>query len=161
MFSAPQVPCIFHFYCSYLYISICYREFINPHPQEHAIQESIGNFTLAIDRSLRVECWRKTKLRIHFRHDVFRFLFQDREELTLDDFDSNYFPYGWNQWYRQYGRTAHARYCGRTIVFPIRVTCCLDWTGCKGFVRTADGTLQPKQRSFVEMIKVHIVKENC
>ena len=62
-------------------------KFINSHPQEHVIRESIGNYTLAIDRSLRVECWRKT------RHDVARFLFQDKQELTLDDFDSNYFPF--------------------------------------------------------------------
>ena len=51
--------CRYHAYFIFLvaiYISICYREFIDPHPQEHAIQESIGNFTLAIDRSLRVEC---------------------------------------------------------------------------------------------------------
>ena len=82
--------------------------------------------------------------------------------MNLDDFDNDYyFPYGWNQWYRKYGRTAHARICGRTIIFPIRMTCYLDWTQRNGYVRTADGTLQQKQRTFTEMIKVHIVKENC
>ena len=110
--------------------------------QEHVIRESVGNFTLAIDKSLRLECFKKTILRVPFRHDVVRFLFQDKQELNLDDFDNDYFPYGWNQWYRQYGRTAHARICGRTIVFPIRMTCYLDWTRRNGYLRTADGTLQ-------------------
>ena len=41
------------------------------------------------------------------------------------------------------------------------MTCYLDWTQRNGYVRTADGTLQQKQRTFTEMIKVHIVKENC
>ena len=79
------------------YISILYREFNNPHPQEHVIRESVGNFTLAIDRSLRVACLKKTVLQVPFRHDVVKFLFQDKQELNLGDFDNDYFPYGWNQ----------------------------------------------------------------
>ena len=85
-------------YCIFIvaiYISILYRDFTNSHPQEHVIRESVGNFTLAIDKSLRLECFKKTILRVPFRHDV-RFLFQDKQELNLDDFDNDYFPYGWN-----------------------------------------------------------------
>ena len=153
--------CINRIFIVVIYISFFYRKFTNPHPQEHVIRESVGNFTLAIDKSLRLECFKKTILRVPFRHEVNRFLFQDKQELNLDDFDNDYFLYGWNQWYRQYGRTAHARICGHTIVFPIRMTCYLDWTRRNGYVRTVDGTLQQKQYTFTEMIKVRIVKENC
>ena len=146
---------------AFIFQSFTCREFNNPHPQEHVIRESVGNFTLAIDKSLRVECFKNTVLRVPFRHDVFRFLFQDRQELNIADFNNDYFPYGWNQWYRKYGSTAHARSCGRTIVFPIRMTCYLQWTRPNGFVKTLDGTLQQKQHTFIEMIRVHIVKDNC
>ena len=134
---------------------------MNPHPQEHVVREAIGHFTLAIDRSLRVACFKNTVLRIPFRHDVVRFLFQDKDELTLGDFNNDYFPYGWNQWYQQYGSSTNACYYGRTIVFPIKIQCYLQWTQPKGFVKNNDGTVTPKQRTFIEMLRVYIVKENC
>ena len=138
-----------------------FRRFADPHPQEHVIREAIAHFTLAIDRSLRVPCISKTLLRIPFRHDVVRFLFHEKVELFLGDFNSDYFPYGWNQWYRQYGNYPDVSYNGRTIVFPIRIQCYLQWTRPKGFVMNNDRTVRQKQRSFVEMLKVHIVKANC
>jgi len=111
--------CIIHF-------SI-HREFNNPHPLEHVIREAVGSFTLAIDRSIRVACFKNTVLRIPFRHDV-KFLFQDKHELTLGDFDNNFFPYGWNHCYQQHGSSIDASYYGRTIVFLIRIKCYLQWT---------------------------------
>ena len=143
------------------YTFFMYREFNNPHPQEYVVREAVGNFTLAIDRSLRVACTKNTILRIPFRHDVVRYLFQDKHELTLSDFDNNFFPYGWNQWYQQHGSPTNATYCGRTIVFPIRIKCYLQWTRPNGFVKNSDNTIQPKRQTFIEMIRVYIVKENC
>jgi len=93
---------------------------------------------------------------VPFRHDVVRFLFQDKQELNLHDFDN----IGWNQWYRQHGSTANACYYGRTI-FPIRIKSYLQWTQLNGFVKTTDGTLQQKQRTCIEMVRFYIVKENC
>ena len=107
---------------------VFHRQFANPHPQKHVVREAVGNFTLAIDRSLRVACFKNTVLRIPFRHDVVRFLFQDKDELTLDDFNNDYFPYGWNQWYQQHGSSTNVCYYGRTIVFPIKIQCYLQWT---------------------------------
>ena len=135
------------------------REFDDPHPQEHVIRDSVGNFTVAVDRSLRKHCFINTVLRIPFRHDVVRFLFHDKDELTLEDFNNDYFPYGWNQWYKQHGNSG--QYYGHTIVFPIRIACYLQWTRPNGFVKNSDGTVRPKQCTFIEMLRVYIVKSNC
>ena len=137
------------------------RQYANPLPQEHIIKEAVGHFTLAIDKSLRVDCIRNTTLRIPFRHDVARFLFKNKDELTQDDFNSDYFPYGWNQWYRKHGDGDSVRYYGRTIVFPVRIECYLQWTRPNGFVMNTDNTVTPKQQTFVEMLRVDIVKTNC
>ena len=48
-----------------------------------------------------------------------------------------------------------------TIVFPIKIQCYLQWTRPKGFVKNNDGTVTPKQRTFIEMLRVYIVKANC
>ena len=45
---------------------------------------SVGHLLAAIDRSLRLACYRDTILRIPFSHEVFRYLFQNKLELTLD-----------------------------------------------------------------------------
>ena len=100
-----------------------------------------------------------TTIRLPFRHDVFRYLFKDKDKnnLHINDFDSNYFPYGWNQWYRRYGNSS---YRGRTIVFPISIDCYLLWTRQKGYIKMTDGTVQPKPKTFTEMVRVHICKVN-
>ena len=128
--------------CSY--IPFWLRQFEDPQPPEYVIREAVGNFTLAIDRSLRVACFKNIVLRIPFRHDVVRYLFKDKVKLTLGDFNTEYFPYGWNQWYRQHGGSTNASYAGHTIVFPIRIQSFLEWTGCNGFVQDNDGTMTPK-----------------
>ena len=52
-------------------------------------------------------------------------------------------------------------YSGRTIVFPIKIHCFLQWTRPDGFIRLTDGTVKHKSRVFVEMIRVYIKKINC
>ena len=65
----------------------------------------------------------------------------------------------WNQWYQQ--RHGSSSYYGRTVVFPIRIKCYLQWTRPNGFVVNINGIVQPKQCTFKEMIRVSIVKANC
>ena len=139
-----------------------YRLYDNPQPQEHLIREAAAQFTYSIDRSLRTECIRNTVIRLPFRHDIFRFLFKDKDtdKLQLTDFTTEYFPYGWNQWCQQYSGSDGLMYCGRTIVFPIRIRSYLQWTKPNSFVKLTDGTIQPKQRTFIEMIRVYIRKNN-
>ena len=142
------------------YIFFVNREFNDPHPEDYIIRESIGNFTMAIDRSLGVACYKDTILGVSFRHDVYRFLFQNKCELSLADFKSDYFPHWWNQQYERFGRTSYI-YRGRTIDFPIRTKCYLRWTRHTGFVKDSDGILQPKQRAFVEIVMFDVVKCSC
>jgi len=51
-------------------------------------------------------------------------------------------------------------YYGHAIVFPIRVKCRLHWLP-SGFTRNSDGTYSPKARTFIEMLRVQLVKKNC
>jgi len=80
-----------------------FRDFHHPQPQEQTITESVGHILAVIDRSLRVACYRDTVLRIPFSHDVYRFLFKQKTELTLQDINNTYFPPGWDQYYQQFG----------------------------------------------------------
>lgn len=142
---------------------LLYLEILIIHtPQEHLIREAVGEFTHSIDRSLKKKCTHDTTIRLPFRHDIFHYLFKDKDKnnLQLHDFDSNYFPYGWNQWYRRYGDSDSASYCGRAIAFPIRIECYSQWTRQTGFMKLTDGTVQPKPKTFTEMIRVHICKVN-
>lgn len=51
-------------------------------------------------------------------------------------------------------------YYGHAIVFPVRVKCRLHWSP-SGFTRNSDGTYSPKARTFIEMLRVQLVKKNC
>ena len=142
-------------------LPFCHRDFNNPHPPEHLIRDAVAHFTYSIDSSLRTECIRNTVIRVPFHHDVFKFLFRnkDTDKLQLTDFTTDYFPCGWNQWCQQYGSSNNLSYCGRTIVFPIRICSYLKWTRPNAFVIT-DGTARQRQRTFIEMIRIYICKTN-
>jgi len=139
-----------------------HRSFNNPLPSEHLIRDAVAHFTFSIDYSLRTDCIRHTVIRIPYCHDIFRFLFKDKDtdKLQLTDFTTDYFPCGWNQWCQQYSSSNDVSYCGRTIVFPIKICTYLKWTRPNGFVKITDRTVQPKQRTFVEMIRIYICKNN-
>ena len=138
------------------------RNFDHPQPQEHLIREAVGQFTYSLHRSLRKKCTQNTTIKMPFRHDIYRYLFKDKDtdNLQLHDFNTNYFPYGWEQWYRKYGSSDHARYSGHTIVFPIRIDCKLEWTRQTGFMKMMDGTMQTKPKTFTEMIRIKVCKVN-
>ena len=142
--------------CYYLF----FRDFDHPQPQEQTIRDSVGHFLAAIVRSLRVACYRDTILRIPFSHEVFRYLFQNKLELTLQDFSSTHFPPGWDQCYRQFG-SVNQTWRGRCIVFPLSVRCVLRWSGRSSFVRQQDGTFTPKPRIAEEILRVCITKISC
>ena len=57
----------------------------------HAISKNIEQGSLS-DGTVRVQ----------LRHDVYKFLFHDKQQLGLEDFDSTYFSTGWEQSLRQY-----------------------------------------------------------
>ena len=143
-----------------LVFNLLHRKFNHPVPEDCTIREAVGNFTSAMDKSLRKSCIITNILRIQFRHDVFRFLFGDKTELALGDFDEQYFSLGWNQWCRQYGTDDNPSYYGHSIVFPLKVHSYLQWTRQNSFMKLPDGTVQQKQRTFLEMIRVDVIKEN-
>ena len=75
-----------------MYIFI--RDFHQPQPQEQTIRECINCFIAAVDRSLRVALTIDTDFTISFSHDIYRYLFRNKTELRLTDFDTVYFPSG-------------------------------------------------------------------
>ena len=135
-----------------------YRNFHHPQPQE-TIRDSVGHFLAAIDRSLRVEYYRDTTLRIPFLHEVFRYLFRHKTKLTLHDFSSTYFPLGWDQCYRRFGSDASKTplWRGRCIVFPLEVKCVLQSSKHSSFIKQ-DGTYVPKPVVLEEIIRMCITK---
>lgn len=135
------------------------RQFHHPVPSDSVIREAVGNFTSTLDRTLRKPCIADTKVKIQFRHDVYRYLFNNKTELVLDDFDERYFPLGWNQCCKKHGRD-NPSYFGHNIDFPLTVKLHLTWTGRNGFIKLPDGTVLQKPRTFLEMITVTLVKVN-
>ena len=135
------------------------RQFHHPTPPDSVIREAVKNFRSAIDRTLRKRCITNTKVKIPFRHDVYRCLFKNKTELVLGDFDECYFPFGWNQCCKKHGSN-NPSYYGHNIDFPLTVKCNLTWMGRNGFIKLPDGTVRQKQRTFLEMISVTLVKEN-
>ena len=144
------------------FIPSAHRDFYHPQPLEETIRESVGRFLAAIDRSLRVKCYRDTTLRIPFSHAVFRYLFRDKTKLTLRDFSSTYFPSGWDQCYRRFGSDASRNplWRGRCIVFPLDVKCVLRSSKRSSFIKQ-DSTYVPKPVVLEEIIRVCITKINC
>ena len=83
--------------------------------------------------------------------------------MYFNDFDPLYFTDGWNQCSSEYstnGDDTEFDHCGRTIVFPLKVSCELNWSP-SGFIRNVDGQYVPKPRTPLEYIRINIVKENC
>ena len=101
-----------------------------------------------------------TDFTILFPHDVYRYIFQNKTELRLTDFDTVYFPSGWNQCYREYGKT-NKTMCGRCIGFPMKAKLDLRFSSSTSFVKQPDGTFTPKARILEETVKFIFSKLNC
>jgi len=145
----------------------------------------------AMHRSLKADCTKQTILRVPFRFDVFKFLFGCKRLLYLHNFDPKHFTGRWYEWHKRSSKDSKDQYdlddsesdsesdcssdsetavdndCdpnytyfGHAIVFPLRVKCRLHWSP-SGFTRNSDGTYSPKARTFVEILRVQVVKKNC
>ena len=141
-------------------VYIFFSNFHHPQPQEQTIKECIDRFVAAVDRSLRVALTVDTDFTIPFSHDVYRFLFQNKTELRLTDFDTVYFPSGWNQCYREYGQT-NKTMRGRCIGFPMKAKLDLRFSSSTSFVKQPDGTFTQKARILEENVKFMFSKLNC
>ena len=97
-----------------------------------------------------------TDFTIPFSHDVYRFLFRNKTKLRLTDFNTVYFPLGWNQCYREYGQTDKTMR-GRCIGFPIKAKLDLQFSSSTSFVKQPDG----KARVLEENVKFMFFKLNC
>lgn len=127
------------------------------------MRQCVSAFTTAIAKSLKVDCIKQTVKRVPFRFNVFRFLFGDckKKNLYFTDFDPQYFSEGWNQCSSRFSTNSDDTefdYWGRTIVFPLKVSCELHWSPT-GFIRTRNGQYVPKARTPLEYLRVQIVKE--
>ena len=139
------------FYC-------IYRSYNTPHPSSDAIQDAIGNFTLAINNSLRKGSSREFTLHVVFRHDVYRDLFLNKKELFLDDFNPRYFKIGWDQCYHNF-RVGDEYNNGYRLEYPVIARPHLKWmknAHCKIY-----DVMIEKCKVFVEMVDFKIKKINC
>lgn len=142
-------------YCYYF----IYRSFNAPHPSSDVIQDCVGNFTSAINNSLRKGSSREFSLHVVFRHDVYHHLFLDKKELFFNDFNSRYFKVGWDQCYHNY-RVGDKYNNGHRLEYPVLARPYLKWTKNAHYKRD-DGIMIIKSKSFVEMVSLKIKKINC
>jgi len=97
--------------------------------------------------------------RTHFRHDVYRFLFNDKQQLGLDDFDTDYFRPDWNQSLTRYIGKKQTKYTGCRVVFPIKATLYLEYTKQRHYCDIG-GTVHVKPRRFIEKVRFKFIKED-
>ena len=70
---------------------IACRLFDAPKPPDDITAHAVGNFTLAMDRSLRAGTTKSTQVTVEFRHDVFKYLFNNKINLSAQDFPCKWF----------------------------------------------------------------------
>jgi len=144
---------------SYVMQFFC-RLFDHPRPKEDDIKLYANRFRAAVNRSLSVALTLETDFTMSFPHDIYRYLFGNKTELRLTDFNTVYFPYGWDQCYCEYGKTNKTKR-GRCIGFPMMAKLDLRFSSSKSFVKLPDGTFTPKSRLLEENVKFMFSKLNC
>lgn len=139
-----------------------HRSFLNPQPNFRIANDSVSNFLCGLSASLRLGAIRKCPFSVHFRMDVFRYLFNDSgvkpthgqgKNYYKDDFAASYFPSGWYIVHNHLGD-------GCEVDFPIRLHSKLRWSPVV-YHKGEDGTLTTKMRSFTEVLVVNVVKKRC
>ena len=140
-------------------IFLFYRSYYAPRPHSDIIQDSVGTFTVELDKSLRRGSCRDFKVHVIFRHDVYRFLFNDKMTLYSNDFNNKYFKEGWDQCFSDY-RDDDDYNTGHKLEYPVKSRLYLKWTK-KGHYRNSSGSIVSKLCSFVEMVVFNIKKVNC
>ena len=138
MYVATYIFWVFIYYIiKYDIITIPVRDFHHPQPQEQIIRESVDYFLAAIDRSLRIGCYRDTTRRIAFYMNFLR----QKTTLTLRDFNSAYFCSISVTSSLVQPNLVCTMHC-----FPLRVKCVLRFSKRSSFVKQQDGTFGPKPR---------------
>ena len=158
--------CTPHFLqCTIKLILSCYdyRLFDTPNPPDDIIAHTVGNFTLAIDRSLRAGTTKSTQVSIEFRHDVFKYFFNNKTSLSAEDFPSKWFVDGWDQCYfeRRGHNEQHKHYNGYRVLYPVTVNSKhLAWSRTK-FCKNSSSNIVSKRQVFVEIVSFSIRKVSC
>ena len=98
----------------YLKYSNC-RLYEHPRPTKDLIREYTHNSIHAIDKTLIRGSDRDNIIKVCFRLDVYRRLFRNKLELYLDDFNTTYFPLGWDQCSKQHKEVDTTTYTGCKI----------------------------------------------
>lgn len=103
------------------------------------------------------------KFSVDFQFDVFKFLFGSKGKAhergkglqiyEKEDFDSEFFPSGWDVVYDRLGN-------GCCVDYPITMKPILKY-GPKCFSKSSDGTLTQKSRLFYETLHVTLLKKRC
>ena len=145
-------------------VSFQSREFECPQPNARIIMDCVTKFKQAINLSLKSGSVGNNCIRIEFRLDVFRLLFDCRGQppisgkgllYSLEDFDDHYFV---GEWYRRYNRLGD----GCEVEFPMQLHSYLKWTS-QGFSKAPDdpSTIVQKGSIFTEMLCIKLVKRHC
>lgn len=132
-----------------------FRDYHLPQPPEDVILENVSVLKYSIEQSLMAGSIRKYKFTVPFRHDVFKHLFEQKEDrcYALADFPPHLFPSGWNTVYSVIGD-------GCTVEFPVKMTPYLKWSR-KCYYKKTDGSLDVKPRYFTECVIVSLNKNRC
>ena len=139
------------------------RSYLHPQPDRRQILDSVSCLIDSVNRSLNLGTIRMFKFSVDFQFDVFRFLFSSKGKTDergkglrayeKEDFDSEFFPSGWDVAYDRLGN-------GCCVDYPITMKTILKY-GPRCFRKTSDGTLSKKSRVFYETLHVTLIKRRC
>jgi len=76
------------------------RSFNNPTIDDDIIEDNVERLLAKIRDSLRRGSSVYRSISLEFRHDVFRYFWGEKRQLTFKDFDSPYFDIGFDQYYK-------------------------------------------------------------
>lgn len=111
-----------------------------------------------MDTSLRKGSRKDFMIYVNFRHDVFRYLFNNKTTLYHNDFDIKYFKEGWDQCFSNY-RDDDDYNIGHKLAYPVICRMYFRWSKT-GHYRNCSGSIVNRSLSFVEMVSFKIKKVN-
>lgn len=138
-------------------ITVFLRSYETPEIDDEYLRIAVNDFCMAVANSLRQGTKCKGIIKVPFRHDIYNYFFSDKSELYRDDFDTRYFPEGWDQLYRKCGDLFE----GVMIDFPIHVWKKIQWTKTTEYYIDGSNRSLAKKRTFREIVKLEIVKVNA
>ena len=110
---------------------------------------------MAVANTLRKGTKCKGIVTIPFRHEIYNYFFSSKKELYKDDFDTKYFPGGWDQVYRKCDEILE----GVIVDFSIYAWKKIQWTHATDYYVDINDVMK-KKRTFRETLKLEIVKVN-